>query len=75
MTLVRDIVAGLADADLERVCAPLPTPDFPAETSSVGHCLRVIMHEECEHRRYAVRDLTALAANPDDVAPHHDVAP
>jgi hypothetical protein len=33
------------------------------ETRSVGRCLRVIMTEECEHRRYAVRDLAALEAD------------
>jgi hypothetical protein len=64
MTLVRGIVDGLTDASLERPCPRLlPAPDFPEETLSVGRCLRVIMSEECEHRRYAVRDLTALEAD------------
>jgi hypothetical protein len=64
MALVRGIVDGLTDAGLERACR-LSTPGHPEETCSVGHCLRVIMNEECEHRRYAVRDLTTLEADLD----------
>jgi hypothetical protein len=78
MTLVRGIVDGLTDASLERACLRLPAPGFegyPAETWSVGRCLRVIMNEECEHRRYAVRDLTALEADLDGRAAHHDAPP
>jgi hypothetical protein len=66
MALVRGIVDGLTDAGLERECLRLPAPggfeDYPEETYSVGRCLRVIMKEECEHRRYAVRDLAVLEA-------------
>ena len=75
MALIRGIVDGLTDATLERVCPPLPAPDYPQETLSVGRCLRVIMTEECEHRRYAVRDLAALEADLDAGAVHHDAAP
>jgi hypothetical protein len=63
MALVRGIINGLTDADLERVCARLPAPGYPEETRSVGRCLRVVMMEECEHRRYAVRDLRVLEAD------------
>jgi hypothetical protein len=63
MALVRAIVDGLTDASLERVCAQPPSPGHPEKTHSVGRCLRVIMREECEHRRYAVRDLTVLEAD------------
>jgi hypothetical protein len=77
MALVRGIVDRLNDADLERVCPRLPAPGYPKETRSVGRCLRVIMDEECEHRRYAVRDLAVLErdlerdleADPDAGAP------
>jgi hypothetical protein len=76
MTLVRGVVDGLTDASLERACPRLlPAPDFPEETLSVGRCLHVIMTEECEHRRYAVRDLTALEADLDGRAAHHDAPP
>jgi DinB superfamily/Pentapeptide repeats (8 copies) len=75
MVLVRGIVDGLTDADMERVCPRLPAPGYPEETRSVGRCLRVIMQEECEHRRYAVRDLTVLEADLDAGAARHDAAP
>jgi DinB superfamily len=63
MTMVRGIVAGLTDDDLERDCPRLPAPGYPEGTSTIGRCLNVIMEEECEHRRYAVRDLAALEAD------------
>ncbi len=63
MALVRGIVDELTDAGLERVCPRLPAPGYPEDTRSVGRCLRVVMKEECEHRRYAVRDLAVLEAD------------
>ena len=72
MTLVRGIVDGLTDAGLERACPRLPALEFPEGKRSVGHCLRVIMREECEHRRFAVRDLAALESDPDAAAAHRD---
>jgi hypothetical protein len=75
MTMVRGIVDGLTDDDLERVCPRLPAPGYPAEARSVGLCLGVVMKEECEHRRYAVRDLAALEADPGAGAAHRDAPP
>jgi hypothetical protein len=72
VALVRGIVDGLTDDDLERVCPRLPAPGYPQEARSVGRCLGVVMKEECEHRRYAVRDLAALEANPAPGAAHAD---
>jgi DinB superfamily/Pentapeptide repeats (8 copies) len=63
MALVRGIIDGLTDASLEQDCQQPPSPAHPRETRSVGSCLRVIMSEECEHRRYAVRDLAVLEAD------------
>jgi hypothetical protein len=63
ITLVRGIVDGLTDAALDRICPRLPAPGYPQETRSVSRCLRVVMNEECEHRRYAVRDLAVLEAD------------
>lgn len=60
LTLVRRIVDGLVDAELERVCPRLPAPGYPDEERTVGYCLRVVMQEECEHRRYMQRDLAVL---------------
>ena len=62
MALVRGIVDGLTDTGLERRCSRAPAPGYPAESRSVGRCLSVVMREECEHHRYAVRDLAVLEA-------------
>jgi DinB superfamily/Pentapeptide repeats (8 copies) len=75
MRMVRGIVLGLSDDDLARECPRLPGPGYPEETYTLGSCLRVIMNEECEHRRYAVRDLAVLEANPGAGAAHHDPPP
>jgi hypothetical protein len=60
MAVVSGIVAGLTDAELARPCARPPAPGYPDEARTVGACLRVVMDEECEHRRYATRDLAVL---------------
>jgi hypothetical protein len=57
MALVRGLVDGLTDADLERMCTRAPAPGYPEGSRSVGECLGVVMQEECEHHRFAVRDL------------------
>jgi hypothetical protein len=75
VTMVRGIVNGLTDDDLERECPRLPGPGYPDETYTLGPCLRVVMREECEHRRYAVRDLAALEADPGAGAAHRDAPP
>jgi len=58
--VIRGILDGLTDAGLERMCTRDPAPGYPDESRSVGRCLRVVMFEEIEHRRYAVRDLAVL---------------
>jgi hypothetical protein len=75
MTMVRSIIDELTDDDLGRECPRLPAPGYPEKTRSVGLCLGVVMGEECEHRRYAVRDLAALEAEPGARAAHHDAPP
>jgi hypothetical protein len=62
MAVVRGIVDALTDAELERVCDRPPAPGYPEEPHTVGQCLRVVMNEECEHHRYATRDLAVLEA-------------
>ena len=54
MTMVRGIIDGLTDDELERGCPLAPALGSPERTYTLGRCLNVIMHEECEHRRYAV---------------------
>jgi DinB superfamily len=58
--VVRRIVGRLTDEELARVCTRSPAPGYPEEPRPVGHCLRVVMTEECGHQRYAVRDLAVL---------------
>lgn len=62
MTLVRGILDGLTNTELKRVCTRAPAPGYPEESRSVAECLGVVMEEECEHHRYAVRDLAVLQA-------------
>jgi hypothetical protein len=62
MALMRGIVDGLTSTELERICGRAPAPGYPEESRSVGDCLGVVTEQECEHHRYAVRDLAALEA-------------
>ena len=74
MAMVRGIVDGLTDDDLDRECPRRPAPGYPEGTYTLGRCLNVIMREECEHRRYAVRDLAILETGKDGPSAHHDTA-
>lgn len=60
MSVVRRIVDGLSDEDLGRRCHRSPAPGYPDEERSVLECVGVVMDEEIEHHRYAVRDLAVL---------------
>jgi pimeloyl-ACP methyl ester carboxylesterase len=62
LSLVRRTVQAVGDADLGRPCSRTPAPGYPEETRAVAECLAVLMEEECEHYRYAVRDLAVLEA-------------
>jgi DinB superfamily/Pentapeptide repeats (8 copies) len=62
IALMRGIVDALTDGELGRMCSRPPAPGYPEKLRSVGDCLRVVMGEECEHHRYAVRDLAVLEA-------------
>jgi len=52
---IRGIVAGVTDSELEQIRTAVPAPAWGMESHSVGGCLRVVMREHSEHRRYAVR--------------------
>ena len=62
LAVVRGIVDGLTDAELERACTRTPAPGYPDVPHTVGHCLHTVIREHCEHRRFAVRDLAVLEA-------------
>ncbi len=60
MGTVRRLVEALTAEELGRICTRAPAPGYPEKERTVGECLRVVMDEECEHYRYAVRDLAVL---------------
>jgi DinB superfamily/Pentapeptide repeats (8 copies) len=60
MAVMRRIVAGLTDDSLGRLCQRSPAPGYPDEERTVIDCISVVMDEEIEHYRFAVRDLAVL---------------
>jgi hypothetical protein len=60
MAVMRRIVVGLTDDGLGRLCHGSPAPGYPDEERTVIDCISVVMDEEIEHYRFAVRDLAAL---------------
>ena len=62
MATMRELVAGITDADLDRLCARTPVGNDPEADYPVRRCLKVVLAEEAEHHRYAVRDLAVLLA-------------
>ncbi len=62
MDEVMNTIAALTPEELDRVCTPPDTPGHPNREHTVVECLHVILNEEWEHHRYAVRDLDALDA-------------
>jgi hypothetical protein len=58
---VRRVVDELTDSRLGEIrTAALAAPAWGVESHPVGECLRVLMDEYCEHRRFAERDLVVL---------------
>jgi hypothetical protein len=60
MDEMRQAIATLTPEELDRVCEPPQTPGHPNGPHTVLECLHVILDEEWEHNRYAVRDLQYL---------------
>jgi hypothetical protein len=56
--------AKLTAQELERTCVPPVTPGHPRKDHTVLHCLHVVLKEEWQHHRYAVRDLAMLEKRP-----------
>jgi hypothetical protein len=59
VALVRDLIAAVTPAELAEVRKNPHNPDHPETTLS---CLQVILEEEWEHHRFAVRDLDTIEA-------------
>lgn len=57
---MRDVLGALTDGELAEIRTAVPAPAWGQESHPVGACLRVVMEEHCEHRRYAIRDLALL---------------
>jgi hypothetical protein len=57
---VRTTLDHLTDRELAEVRSAPDTPGHPNGEHSVLHCVHVILNEEWEHHRYAVRDLDQL---------------
>lgn len=62
MDEVREVMGSATATELERICVPPPTPGHPRRDRTVLKCLHVILNEEWQHHRYAVRDLAVLEA-------------
>jgi hypothetical protein len=62
MATMQRVVNGLTEADLNRVCNRKPADPYPDQQYVVRRCLKVVLQEEAEHHRYAVRDLSVLEA-------------
>ncbi|HTT87754.1 MAG TPA: DinB family protein [Acidimicrobiales bacterium] len=60
--LLGEVLSSLSAADLPRSCSANPSPGYPIDTSklTIKRCLRVVLREEWEHHRIAVRDLARL---------------
>jgi len=56
---VRDFLATVTPDEL---ASPRKNPHAPEHQETVRNCLHVILHEEWEHYRFAVRDLDAIEA-------------
>ncbi len=67
VALVRDLLATVTDEELETVRHSPHDPDQPETTRS---CLHVILEEEWEHHRFAVRDLDLIDAGAGVAATH-----
>ena len=63
MAVMRRIVTGLTGADAGRLCHRSPAPGYADEARTVIDCIAVVMEEEIEHYRYAVRDLALLESS------------
>jgi hypothetical protein len=59
VAMVREFLGTVTSADL---AATRENPCAPECPETILSCLHVILNEEWEHHRYAVRDLDAIAA-------------
>ena len=60
MSRMRGVVGSVTDTELDEIRTTEVVPEWGAESQSVGECLRILVREHCEHRRFAERDLAML---------------
>jgi hypothetical protein len=63
MATMRRVVEGVTEAELDRTCGRKPAEPYPDQEYVVRRCLKVVLKEEAEHHRYALRDLAVLEAS------------
>ncbi len=63
MAVMRRLVTDLTDEGMGRLCERSPAPGYPDEQRTVIDCVGVVLEEEIEHYRFAVRDLAVLEAS------------
>jgi DinB superfamily/Pentapeptide repeats (8 copies) len=61
VAMVRDFLAAITSDELD---ATRKNPHDPDHQETTRSCLHVILEEEWEHHRFAIRDLEAIAAKP-----------
>jgi hypothetical protein len=66
MDEVRAVILGATVKELKRNCVPPDSPGHPRTAHTVLECLHVLLKEEWQHHRYAVRDLAVLENRPAD---------
>jgi len=59
---VDTVLDELSEAELEEPRTAAPVPLWGEETHPVRACLRTVLQETCDHRRFAERDLAVLAS-------------
>ncbi len=59
---VRAVVESVTDEELTQMRTATLHSQWGQESETVAQCLRIVMREHVEHRRYAVRDLAVLEA-------------
>lgn len=59
---MRAVVAAITDAQLDETRRAVLSADWGDETFPVRECLKIVMNESIEHRRFALRDLAVLEA-------------
>ena len=62
VAMVRDFLTTVTSDELD---ATRKNPHEPEQPETTRSCLHVILEEEWEHHRFAVRDLDAIEATPE----------